>query len=229
MVPKAYHPKPQIRRTPVYSGIQGVSKVATVYINGDSVGEHKGPYTPFSLDITGKLTPGSDNVIAIKVRFPAAKRCSARRSALDYMVFGGIVRDVSLTIVNPLHVEWVFISTPTAGTAAATVRVQTRVRNNSTSAKSCTVLSTIADSANAVTTYVQSSHTVLPDSCYDFCDTTPVITNPRLWHPDHPYLYTVYSQVLCDTGSVDNYTEKLGIRSIVFNKTSGNFLLMVNT
>jgi len=42
----------------------------SVYVNGRAVGGHEGGYTPFTLDITRALRPGSTNVIAVQVVNP---------------------------------------------------------------------------------------------------------------------------------------------------------------
>jgi beta-galactosidase len=48
-----------------------------------------------------------------------------------------------------------------------------------------------------------------------------MITNPSLWHPDHPNLYTVYTRVLDGETVVDDYKTRIGIRSVFFSKEEG--------
>ena len=50
------------------------------------------------------------------------------------------------------------------------------------------------------------------------------VPRPQLWDIDHPYLYTVVSEVLDEGRVVDRYATPLGIRSILFDPKQG-FLL----
>lgn len=42
----------------------------SVFVNGRAVGGHEGGYTPFTLDITGAVRPGGENVLAVQVVNP---------------------------------------------------------------------------------------------------------------------------------------------------------------
>jgi beta-galactosidase len=46
---------------------EGVYMNATAYINGQELGTHPYGYTSFSHDLTGRLKPGPDNVLAVRV------------------------------------------------------------------------------------------------------------------------------------------------------------------
>lgn len=46
---------------------QAVAKAATVYCNGHLVGDYRGAYTPFTVDITSRVSFGSMNIIAVQV------------------------------------------------------------------------------------------------------------------------------------------------------------------
>ena len=44
-----------------------VAHYAKVYLNGELIGEHKGGFLPFEMEITGKLQNGKDNLLTIAV------------------------------------------------------------------------------------------------------------------------------------------------------------------
>ncbi|MBQ6137840.1 MAG: hypothetical protein IJI73_10780 [Kiritimatiellae bacterium] len=70
---------------------EGVSRVAEVYVNGQSAGRHAGAFTAFAFEVTRLLQP-SDNVMEVVVdnRWnPDVAPLSA-----DYTLFGGIYRGV---------------------------------------------------------------------------------------------------------------------------------------
>lgn len=45
----------------------GVDYFASVWLNGEKLGEHEGSYVAFSYNVTGKMHIGRDNVLAVKV------------------------------------------------------------------------------------------------------------------------------------------------------------------
>src|SRR3990172_8934727 len=48
----------------------GVDYFATVWLNGEKLGEHEGCYVPFSFDVSSKLKYGGENLVVVKVTCP---------------------------------------------------------------------------------------------------------------------------------------------------------------
>ena len=80
-----------------------VNYEAHVYLNGKKVGSHKGGFTPFQFDVTGKLKPGQNTVIV--------KADNTRHQddiptvSTDWWNYGGITRDVILAEVPESHIS----------------------------------------------------------------------------------------------------------------------------
>lgn len=89
----------------IYIDFEGVMAYAAVYVNGRYVGENKGGYTPFSFDITDHLSYGSNNIIAVRVDSRERPDIPPFGGSVDYLTYGGIYREVSLRVVNPLFIE----------------------------------------------------------------------------------------------------------------------------
>jgi len=68
---------------------QAISIAAVVYVNGTKAGEHRGGYTPFTLDISDEITLGQDNVIAVQVDSRAQSGVPPEGGSIDYMIYGG--------------------------------------------------------------------------------------------------------------------------------------------
>ena len=202
---------------------QGVSQVATVYVNGRFAGEHKGAYTPFTLDITDKVKFDADNVLSVKVDSRKHKEIPPEGLSVDYLLFGGIARDVSMIITGPVHIAWLFASRDSA--MPDRVDVRAKIVNNGLSLKNAKVMASIEDSSGAVVATANSMLSIRPDSSYEFHGQTGGIVQPKLWDIDHPYLYTVRMRVLMDSAIDDEYTDKIGLRSIAFSKSDGKFRL----
>ena len=53
---------------------EGVDYFATVWLNGEKLGEHEGAYVPFSYDVTSKLKYGEENLVVRESHLPMGAR-----------------------------------------------------------------------------------------------------------------------------------------------------------
>jgi len=126
-----------------------VATTATVFVNGQYAGEHRGAYTSFIIDITKFIhIDGSDNVIAVKV--DSTKQCDLPPEGhnVDFLLFGGIVRSVNLIITDPLHIEWVFMTTPELTADSGRLNVSVKVINDRKKPVTCKVETILKDSSD---------------------------------------------------------------------------------
>lgn len=65
------------QRTPIFLEFEAVSYAATIYCNGQRVGEHVGMWTPFAVEITPAAQPGAMNTIEVEVWKPTNELPSA--------------------------------------------------------------------------------------------------------------------------------------------------------
>ncbi len=198
----------------------GVFQEAEVFVNGQKVGGHKGGYTGFSVDITAAAKPG-DNVIAVRVNNLWNARLAPR--AGEHVFSGGIYRNVRLVVTDPLHVAWygTFVTTPDASATAAVVKVNTEVVNESAEQKSVTLRQQIIGPNGNVEADFSSSQPIAGGATVTFDASSPKIASPRLWHPDHPYLYSLKTTVLEGSRVADEYVTPFGIRSIKWTADQG--------
>ena len=226
----------------------GVFQVAEVFVNGRRVGEHKGGYTGFTVDITDAVKPG-DNVVAVRVNNLWNARLAPR--AGEHVFSGGIYRDVRLVVTSPLHVAWygTFVTTPQVSKESATVNVKTEVVNDSGAAKSTRVQTLVLDANGKAVAQMESTQTIAAGTTNVFDQTSAPVANPKLWSPEQPSLYSVKTIVLEGivaqasrlsesapsehTGEtpvplrytpVDDYTSPLGFRWFKFTADQGFFL-----
>jgi beta-galactosidase len=210
----------------------GANTVADVWINGTYLGQHKGGYARFRFDATAALKLGQDNVIAVKVS-NAADPDVAPLSA-DYTFFGGIYRNVSLWVVDPLSVRMldnagpgVYLRQRNVSATSATVDVTTKYWNNGGSARSVAIRTVVTDATDTVVADTTSAAVSVGAAAGAQTVQTITIANPHRWQGrTDPYLYQTNVEVVdAATGAVtDAVTERLGLRSVTVDPNTGLFL-----
>ena len=195
----------------------GVYMNSDVWVNGSYVGGRPYGYSTFWFDITPYIIFGGENVVAVEVK-------NEGKNSRWYSG-SGIFRPVTLTVMETVHVEhWgVYITTPVVSASSADVRIRTEVKNESGASETVTLQSTILDS-NGVTVATDSKvFSISSGSSHEF-DQTIAVSDPELWSPDSPALYTMSQDVVVGGEVVDHVETTFGIRSISFDATNG-FLL----
>ena len=189
----------------------GAFQVAEIFVNGRLIGEHKGGYTGFSVDITDAVKSG-DNLVAVRLNNKWNAQVAPR--AGEHVFSGGVYRDVRLVVTQPLHVAWygTFVTTPKVSAESGIVNVKTEVRNDSAAPKLCALRTDILDSDGKTVASISSTQSVSAKSTVAFDQSTPTIIRPKLWHPDRPFLYRAVSRVSDGHKVADNYTTPFGFR-----------------
>lgn len=95
----------------LFIDFEGVMTYAKCYFNGEMVGEHKGGYTPFSIEITKFIRYGEDNVLTVMVDSTEREDIPPFGDTIDYLCYGGIYREVSLRVVENDYISNVFLDT----------------------------------------------------------------------------------------------------------------------
>jgi hypothetical protein len=201
----------------------GAFQDAEIFINGRRIAEHKGGYTGFSLDITDAVK-ASDNVVAVRLNNLWNAQLAPR--AGEHVFSGGIYRDVRLVVTDPLHVTWygTFVTTPQVSAAAGTVNVKTEIRNDGATEKNCAVQTDILDPSGKKVASISSTQSVAAGATVTFDQTTAPIASPKLWHPEHPFLYTAVSKIFDGNKLADNFSTLFGFRWFKWTADQGFFL-----
>jgi hypothetical protein len=202
----------------------GVFQEAEVFVNGTRVGEHRGGYTGFCVDFSGAARVG-ENVLTVRVNNNWNARVQPR--AGEHVFCGGIYRDVYLLITSSLHLQWnsLCATTPEVSGESAVVRMQAAVRNDAAEPTTCFIAFQIRDPAGRVVAAALSPNRhVRSGETIEIEQTSLPIHAPSLWHPDHPYLYSVRAELYRDMKAVDHVTTRLGVRWFEWTADRGFFL-----
>ena len=84
------------KRVSLYIG--AAAHCAEVYLDGELITKHKGGYTAFSADLTGRLSEDAPRVLCIKVDSRESQNVPPFGHVIDYMTYGGLYREVRLDI-----------------------------------------------------------------------------------------------------------------------------------
>ena len=87
---------------------EGIMHHATLHLNNHKVTEHIGGYTTFKTELTAYLKPG-DNVLTIIVDSHENKDHPPYGNVVDYLTYGGIVRELTLIETGPIALKHVLI------------------------------------------------------------------------------------------------------------------------
>jgi beta-galactosidase len=196
---------------------------AEVFVNGKKVGEHKGGYTGFSIDISDAVKEG-DNVIAVRLNNLWNAGLAPR--AGEHAFSGGIYRDVALTVTNTVHVDWygTFIQTPTVSEKEATVLIKTDIKNEGSKNQTIQIKTDIVSPQGKIVATISSTKTLPAQTAQTIEQTSKPILNPALWSIDHPHIYTAITTVFIDKKVTDKYQTTFGIRSVQWTADKGFFL-----
>ena len=207
----------------VFLEFQAAFQQAQIYVNGKQVGQHIGGYNGFSIDITSAISDG-DNVVAVRLN----NNWNAQIPPIsgDHTFQGGLYRDVFAVITDPLHITWygTWVTTPTLATnsgSSSTVEIKTEVQNSRSAAVNATLKTDIVDNTGKVVTTISSQQQIAAGATVTFDQTTPAVTSPSLWHPDHPTMYQALSYLSDGKGNVDTFTTPFGFRWFSWSGSQG--------
>lgn len=207
----------------------GANTTADVWVNGVHLGQHKGGYARFRFNATAALTPGADNVIAVKVTNAADPDVAPLRA--DYTFFGGIYRDVSLIAVNPVQFRMldmggpgVYLRQRSVSASSATVDVRSTMFNNGDTAHRARLRTVVVGADGVVAADLSGAAFSIAARAQHDNTQSVTLTKPRLWNGTaDPFVHQVTVELLDDaTGAVlDAVTEPLGLRTYAVDPATG--------
>jgi hypothetical protein len=217
----------------VFVEFEAAMQYAEVWVNGVSKGAHMGGYAPFTIDISRDVSFGTaENVIAVMVNSNADQRWApGEANTIDFQYFGGLYRDVNLYVTDMMHVTdavfadkvgggGIFVTYPAVAAGSATISIKTHVINENAASKTCSVVSDIVDAQGTIAATGTATSTIAAGADSTFSQTI-TLSNPKLWHPNTPNLYTLHTTIKDGSAAVDYYATRIGIRSIAWTNGSG--------
>lgn len=207
----------------IFLQFEAANQIAEVWVNGDYLGKHVGGYTGFSFDITDFVNFGRrKNLLAVRV--DNSYNYDIPPHTADFVIYGGIYRDVRILANRQLFIQEPFISFPEVSDSSAKARIQTTVINDTKNTVEVTLLTNVVSRESEIEASIQSTQVIDLGSRHQFDQITPEIDSPNLWSPDNPNLYSIYSTIYVDGRPVDEVETPIGIRWYAFDADEGFFL-----
>lgn len=208
--------------------LDGAASKSKVLIDSREAGSHVGAYSTHVVDITPFVADGLDHELTVIVdnSDPAIPPYSA-----DFTFMGGLYRDVSLVLTDPVYLN--FNEGPVEGFKTAVTKlagdewavdVSGVVSSAAASKSKVRVIASLRDTDGREIAAKSRIFKINPGQSADFSLTLNGIVNPALWSPESPTLYTVAVIVESDGKAVDTDTAGVGFRTFAFD-SEGRFLL----
>ena len=184
---------------------EGAMSEPKVYLNGEKIGEWGYGYNYFYFDITSHILDGENNTLAVQL--------TNRGLSSRWYPGAGLFRNVSIIVKNNESIDqWgTYITTPFISSDLAKVNIKTKV-----SGENLRLVTHILDS-NGETLVSDKTQSIFGNEF----EQNIAVSNPKLWSPETPYLYTAISQLYVGEKLKDEVTTRFGIREIKYEPNIG--------
>lgn len=204
---------PEVSGQRAFVDFGGVMTAATVWINGQKLGEYRGGYTPFSFELTPHLNWKGDNVLAVEVDSTERKDVPPFGNRIDYLTFGGIYRDVELRFVNPTFIENVFAKPIDALSPDRRLEVRCYLDEKKSNGAPLMLTASLLESHRVIAAQTRE---ITPNGQAHYDLTLTNIREIDLWNLDRPKLYKVIVGLSERERVIDQYETHVGFREAKF-------------
>ncbi|MGS2761651.1 glycoside hydrolase family 2 protein [Sinomicrobium sp. M5D2P9] len=227
---KKLHVSKEWKGKRLFLRFEGVGSVASLYVNGRFIGEHKGSYSAFAFEITHSVDYGKDNNIEVKVNNEARPDVLPVNHFL-FPIYGGIYRPVHLIVTDKINITvtdhaspGIYISQKDVSGKKAGITVKAKLENKERETKQVILQTVIRNAEGKQVAKEEKEVTVSPQGI-TVAEQQLTLRSPRLWQGiEAPYLYSLTTSVKKDGKETDAVTQPLGIRKFELRAGEGMFL-----
>ena len=188
-----------------------------MFVNGFHVKTQRFGYIGFSVDITEALYFGKKNVIAVRV--------DSEEGAEGWWYEGaGIYRHVWLEKCSPVHIPSYGVAlNPQLNNSFSKGALEAKIEvvNESDNTRKVSPKITLVDAKGKVVGVATSAEKVIEPGQRLFLEAQLEISNPKLWSPSNPNLYSVETSLIQDGKVVDGLKSSIGFRKFTFDTKQG--------
>ena len=187
---------------------EGVSAYYDLYVNGVKAGSHKGAYSTALFDVTEYVHPG-ENKLMLMVDSHERDDIPPTGSTVDYLLYGGIYRDVTLFITDPVYLRRALTRYTLDGHIACLTQEIHTVNHGAPCEAEIRV--SLSRDGQSVCSYSRRAHIPQGDTVIRL--DAQELPDVALWSLDAPALYDIETELTCP-GGTDSHADRVGFRTI---------------
>ena len=191
---------------------EGAAHYAEVFLNGEKIGEHYSGYTAFSLELTGKLKLGEENILVVKLDSRENLNIPPFGNVIDYMTYGGIYRDVYIDVKENCFISDVFVKPEFTGKIVSDITLNGEIPSGAIIRQATAFM---GDEKEILV--IENEATKAEFSIQGY------IEGVKPWDVQHPNRYIVTTELIVNNEIIDTHQVKVGFRKAEF-KNGGFFL-----
>jgi beta-galactosidase len=207
-----FRPPVALQGQRVFVDFGGAMTAATVWLNGQKLGEYRGGYTPFSFELTQHLNWRGDNVLAVEVDSTERQDIPPFGNRIDYLTFGGLYRDVELRFVDQTFIENVFAKPVDVLSPNRNLQVRVFLDQSQKSDALFKLTAELREGGRLIAS--QDKELISEANHYDLALSN--LGTIELWNTDRPKLYEVTVKLTTGNRLVDQYETRIGFREAKF-------------
>ena len=208
---------------------EAASQVANTYLNGKQLGEHRGAFGAFCLEITTNLSVNGTNLLAVRVSNKWEPDIAPQSG--DFSVYGGLYRPVHLIVTSEENfaltdhgspgVAW--LQTSITETQAV-LDVTAQISNGSKQKQPLTLVARVVDADGNQVADSRQQIALSPNATAPYW-LRVTVPHPHLWNGRlNPYLYKAVIELHSGDSVVDSVEQPLGLRFYSVDPDKGFFL-----
>jgi beta-galactosidase len=235
---KLYRPDRRQRHRHTGLLFDGAMQDAIVYLNGAEIARHTGGYLPFYVNLTDDLDYSRENEIMVRLdnRESSLLPSGTPEGEPGFLWYSGLYRNVSLYVTDRLHITappeypstlggGIITGVRDISRESATITLSVHVSNDDRIPRSFRVKNILLDAAGLEGASSLSELAELEPGHNQRLMTRMIVMQPALWTPETPFLYTVRTDLVSESGSViDSRETRTGIRSVRMTPDKGLLL-----
>lgn len=207
----------------IYFG--AIGNVSEIWVNEKYYGRTVLGYVPIEIDITNNINWDGDNLIAVRVQNLHDDEIPPGRWRMDYNVYGGIYREVTLESLPKVHFRKndFVVTTPEVNEKESTLNISATVFNREATEEPVEIRCRLLDGTKTLATFSQK--TSVPSGVAVMIKKLSAnIPDIRLWSPSSPNRYLLETSLFQDGKQTDQLTVKIGFRTSHFDPEKGYFI-----
>ncbi len=225
----------------------GMRQAGEIFLNGKAVGLSENGITAYGVDLTDLvLFGGKENVLAVHLdnRTDYAERATGTRFQWNANDFnpdhGGLNQHVRLHLVGPIYQTlpvwdglkttgvYVYSAAISVADRSAEIHVESQVCNASNDRATVELSATIVDAQGNTRAKFSSEPLDMVAGEKSTIEASGTLTDARLWNPDDPTLYDVYTVLTIEGKVVDVVKTTTGFRKTKFLGGAGTGGVFIN-